>query len=224
MRRDLNFIRKLVLMVEDEPARWPSKLALEGYSEFHVGYHAHLLVKAGLAEGIDTTPFVGEGPRAFITSLTWPGHEFAELVRDEDRWNQAISTITNEAQAMTFEALKGLLVNLPKIGRKPAPSQVDARHSSTREAANLKVRARPGPTPDPHSAQCVLQIIESVAPLGDWKAKLEDVCERLDADGIPFPSTWPKRDLRPKGWVDAATLERHLAIKAIVYRLKNAKK
>lgn len=224
MRRDLDLIRKLVVMVEDEPVGWSSKLALEGYTESHVGYHAYLLVKAGLAEGIDTTPFVGEGPRAWIRNLTWPGHEFAELVRDEDRWNQAMSTITNEAQAITFEALKGLLINFPKIGRKPATSRVDVRISSKLEGASSKLRAKSGPTPDRQSAQCVLRIIESVASLANWKAKLEDVCERLDAEAIPFPSTWPKRDFQLKGWLDAASLERHLAIKAIEYRLKIAKK
>ncbi len=63
MKRDLNLIRKLVLMVEDAPTAWAPKLTVEDYSESQVGYHAHLLIEAGLARGVDVTTLVSEGLR-----------------------------------------------------------------------------------------------------------------------------------------------------------------
>jgi Hypothetical protein (DUF2513)/Restriction endonuclease len=121
MKRDLSLIRKLVLMVEDAPTGWAPKLAVDEYSESQVGYHAHLLVEAGLARGVDVTTHGSEGPQALITSLTWAGHEFAELARDDDRWNKALGSIINGAQAITFEALKGLLVSA--VGPQPDAAQ-----------------------------------------------------------------------------------------------------
>ena len=133
MKRDLNLIRKLVLMVEDAPTAWAPKLTVEDYSESQVGYHAHLLIEAGLARGVDVTTLVSEGPQALITSLTWAGHEFAELARDDDRWNKAMSSITGGAQAITFEALKGLLVSA--VG--PPPDATQRGYQFEREVAAI---------------------------------------------------------------------------------------
>jgi hypothetical protein len=117
MKRDLGLIRKLVLMVEDEPTASARELPVEGYTQSQVGYHAHLLVDAGLARGVDVTNLASESPQALITGLTWAGHEFAELARDEDRWRKAIAIVNERDQAITFDGLKELLVN---VTRTPA--------------------------------------------------------------------------------------------------------
>jgi hypothetical protein len=70
----------------------------------------------------------------------------------------------------------------------------------------------------------VVKIIESMASAGEWKTKLADVCEALDLNEIPHPSPWPRRNLEISSWSDAAALEPQLAIKAIEYRIKIAKK
>ena len=80
-----------------------------------------------------------------------------------------------------------------------------------------------GPKPDHETALRVTEIIKTVAPDGDWKDKLEEVCRALDKAEPPYPKTWPKRDLSLKNWEDGAGFEPALAKKAIEHLLKLAK-
>jgi hypothetical protein len=78
-----------------------------------------------------------------------------------------------------------------------------------------------GPKPDHEAASLVAEIVLRVAPDGDWRPKLDDICEALDEAQIPFPPRWRKRDRSCDGW--AAYAERANAVKAIEYRLEQAK-
>ena len=50
MRRDFDLIRKMVLTIEDSSTGWaPPKMEFEGYTETEIGYHAFLMIDAGLA-------------------------------------------------------------------------------------------------------------------------------------------------------------------------------
>jgi Hypothetical protein (DUF2513)/Restriction endonuclease len=133
MKRDLNLVRELVLMIEDSPKGWAPELCVEGYSQSQVGYHAHLLIEAGLARGVDVTNLLSESPQSLITDLTWAGHEFAELARDEDRWSKTISTITKGSRAITFEALRVLLAS----PAGPSPDVAQRGYQFEREVAAI---------------------------------------------------------------------------------------
>ncbi len=226
MKRDWNLIRKLVLAVEDAPGSWTTKLSAEGYSRSEMGYHAHLVTEAGLANGSDMTTSES-GPQGFVISLTWAGHDFADSIRDDDRWSKAVSTMTLGNQ-VSFQALKGLLASeiRPPVSdvQSPAPKpEASAVNQSSTEKASQKIGAKRGPKADRATAEEVMKIIESVASAGEWKTKLADVCEALDSKEIQYPSTWPRRGSKIISWSDAALLEPQLAIKAIEYRIKIAK-
>jgi hypothetical protein len=86
MKRDMELIRKLVLAVEDAPTGYaPAELGIQGYTPEQIAYHAHLMVQASLAIGMETTHMGSSSPSAQLTSLTWEGHEFADAARDETR-------------------------------------------------------------------------------------------------------------------------------------------
>jgi hypothetical protein len=51
------------------------------------------MMQEGLIEGCDTTHTESAGPEAMPTSLTWKGHEFLDLARDQERWNRAKAII-----------------------------------------------------------------------------------------------------------------------------------
>jgi hypothetical protein len=113
MHRDLELIRKMVMTIEDAPSGWaPHSLEIEGYSRAQVGYHAWLLVDAGLAKGSDTTTNDSEGPEAVISSLTWNGHEFADAARDDGRWTKAMGVVQEKGGAITIAVLTQLLSSL----------------------------------------------------------------------------------------------------------------
>jgi hypothetical protein len=78
-----------------------------------------------------------------------------------------------------------------------------------------------GPKSDHETASRVAEIVARVAPDGDWRPKLDDICEALDQAQIPYPPRWRRRDRSCDGW--AAYDERANAVKAIEYRLELAK-
>ena len=77
-----------------------------------------------------------------------------------------------------------------------------------------------GPKTDYENASRVAKAVARVAPDGDWRPKLDDICEALDAEGIPCPKTWRAKDRSCRSWVTYP--ERDHAIKVIEYRLEVA--
>lgn len=109
MQRDMDFVRKILLVLEargPEPATIPE---VEGRSADEVGYHLWLLWKGGFIEAIDATSMADLTPRIIPTSLTWQGHEFLDLARNKTNWNKAKSWILDKGQALTLEAMKVVL-------------------------------------------------------------------------------------------------------------------
>jgi hypothetical protein len=79
---------------------------------------------------------------------------------------------------------------------------------------------RRGPKPDYEMAQRVAAIIERTVPGGDWRSRLDEVCEALDDEHVPVPSTW-RRNRNCRNW--SLCLERDVVVKAIEYRLQQAR-
>ncbi len=134
MKRDLNLIRKIILAVEDAPTGFAPKLSIDGYNEGEVGYHAHLLIDAGLARGADVTTLASVGPEAILTSLTWAGHEFAALARDDYRWSKAMAELKDKAGVITLDGLKQLLA---KPVEEPAGDASQRGYLFEREVAAI---------------------------------------------------------------------------------------
>lgn len=114
MKRDLELVRKMVLAVEEAPTGYAPQLSFDDYTGAQVGYHAYLLVDAGLAKGHDVSTMGSEGPEAMITSLTWAGHEFAEAARDDTRWQKAMGLVKAKGGSVTLGILTQLLTGLMK--------------------------------------------------------------------------------------------------------------
>lgn len=113
MKRDLELIRKMVLAIEDNESGWaPDNLTFDGYSEAQVGYHAFLLIDAGLAKGDEITSHGSHSPEAMLSHLTWAGHEFADAARDETRWKRAMGMVQEKGGTVTIGVLTQLLVSI----------------------------------------------------------------------------------------------------------------
>lgn len=114
MKRDTDLIRKIVLGIEDAPTGWAPDLSFDDYPDEQVGYHAYLLIDAGLARGSDVSTMGSSAPEGMITSLTWAGHEFADAARDETRWNRATTMVKEKGGTITFDVMKALLISFMK--------------------------------------------------------------------------------------------------------------
>lgn len=106
------------------------------------------------------------------------------------------------------------------LGQPPTLPATSPTGTTLSAATRPKKR---GPKPGHETAVRVAEIIANVAVDGDWKDKLEEICSALDKAEMPYPKTWPKRDLPLKSWEDGALIEPALAKKAIEHLLKLAK-
>ena len=94
MHRDMDLIRKMLIVVADHKHGFaPDPLIVEGYSEEQIGYHAFLMIDAGLALGVDACTRGDESPMWTVQALTWDGHEFLDAAREPGRWAQAKALI-----------------------------------------------------------------------------------------------------------------------------------
>jgi hypothetical protein len=94
MKRDMDLIRKMLLVVEKHPSGFAPDIEIDGYTQEQIGYHATLLGEAGLAEIINQTTMGDKTPHSKVIRLTWAGHEFLDAARDNTTWNQAKDKIS----------------------------------------------------------------------------------------------------------------------------------
>lgn len=112
MKRDMELIRKIVLILDSDEVQ----TAITGIKDVDpnvFGYHARLLIDAGLAEGggYTTTTFKYTGQ---LTRLTWEGHEYAELMRDDSVWMKFRTGVLDTGKSFTLGLAKEYLTSLAR--------------------------------------------------------------------------------------------------------------
>lgn len=108
VKRDNDLVRDILLRVEsaDGPVEL-SDLGIDAYAPQEVAYHVELLNEAGYLEAVFA---FGDGVTqdAFISRLTWSGHEFLDAVRDDSTWSRTKSTITDAVGSASLEVVKAV--------------------------------------------------------------------------------------------------------------------
>jgi hypothetical protein len=138
MKRDFNLLRH-ILRVTENP-RMASTSAVEGHTSDDIGYHNHLLIEAGLARGVDVTNLSSPAPQSLITGLTWAGHEFIDLARDDAKWKRVMDTLSADGRAITFEEIKRHLMNPPAPTDVPKGPQFEREVAAIYRALGAKVQ------------------------------------------------------------------------------------
>jgi len=112
MKRDMDLVRLILLKIEEQPytGAWV-ELDINDYLPEEITYHVLLLVEANLIEADDVSSMssIDWKPKR----LTWQGHEFIEAARDDNRWNQAKTTMAKFG-GFVFEIGKQVLLELIK--------------------------------------------------------------------------------------------------------------
>lgn len=110
MKRDMNLIRKMILLMEDNPSGWAPDMGIEGYSAEQIGYHAYLLVDSGLASGSDVTDTKSSGPDYILNHLTSAGHDFADSARTQYIWDEVMADMRKKGVvSAALDVVKKLL-------------------------------------------------------------------------------------------------------------------
>ena len=90
MQRNMDLVRTILTRLESNPdGRCPPHYGIIGYMPEQIAYHAHIMMQDGLIETADIASCENSGPDSVPTTLTWKGHEFLDLARDQARWNRA---------------------------------------------------------------------------------------------------------------------------------------
>jgi hypothetical protein len=113
MKRDLDLVRKLLLTMETSPHGFINpNLVIEGYSSEQIGYHVHLMMQAGLVNGVDITSQNSQSPMAMPTALTWHGHEFLDACRNERVWNKAKERLKSIGGDVPLDIVNAVLIDI----------------------------------------------------------------------------------------------------------------
>jgi Hypothetical protein (DUF2513) len=116
MRRNLDIIRLLLLKFE----RSDQVVGLDYFSEEQQLYHSVLLIEAGYVHGVIIPDQYGNPISARVSRLTWTGHEFLELTRDDTIWNQAKIVVAESAKGAATEIVTSACKQLLSIGIEAA--------------------------------------------------------------------------------------------------------
>jgi len=107
MKRDMDLLRALLLKIEEMPysGHLMGSIQIPGHTDEEVCYHA---LQAQDARFIEAT-FL-KGTTAFaVKRLTYTGHEFLDLARDDTRWARAKEKVESTTGTLTIEGLKTAL-------------------------------------------------------------------------------------------------------------------
>lgn len=110
MKRDMELCRMILLAVEANGAT----RTIDGYEDDDVLAHAYLMKEAGLVDGPEISHLGTPERQALATRLTWDGHEFLDLARNDTNWAKAKEKAGKAAGETTFTIWKAILVEIAK--------------------------------------------------------------------------------------------------------------
>lgn len=115
MKRDMELVRKILLVIEEHPTGYaPETLVIYPYSEEEIGHHVYLMGQAELLKVVDSTHMQSTSPVAIAVSMTWNGHEFLKAAASDSVWNKAKDRLGGSFNTVSLEVLKALLVAVAK--------------------------------------------------------------------------------------------------------------
>ncbi|MCG3148058.1 MAG: hypothetical protein PCFJNLEI_01500 [Verrucomicrobiae bacterium] len=110
MKRDMNLIRLLLLLVEGEEP----KPDLSGYTQEQQAYHMAKLIEANLVLGDVSRDNNGMAVGAVATELTWQGHEFLDAARNETIWKKVAGKVAKAGVEVGLPVLQQMLTDTLK--------------------------------------------------------------------------------------------------------------
>ena len=114
MNRDFELIRKILLAVENTPPQETISGFDFGnaYDKQTIFAHVELLIEKDLLKGIVTPKSDLGYSQISVDGLSWSGHDFLQVAKEDTLWNKAFAIVKEKGGAMTFDVLKGLLTKI----------------------------------------------------------------------------------------------------------------
>lgn len=105
MKRDMDLVRAILLRCEQTDAQVHLRPnAIEDLGDAAVvSEHVAIMIEAGLVHGVPREMMLA-GYRPFnISRITWYGHDFIDLARDDTLWNKLKAEAKTHAISLTVE-------------------------------------------------------------------------------------------------------------------------
>jgi hypothetical protein len=112
MKRDLELIKQILLRVESRD-HVERDFSIPGYNDKVVAYHVAIMEQAGLLDAIVHKMLDGT-MEGIPIRMTWLGHEWIDLARDNGRWKKAKKLVKEKVGSVSVELMKVLLTNMAK--------------------------------------------------------------------------------------------------------------
>lgn len=93
MKRDLNLVRELLLIIESNVGNSELNIPVEWDSK-NVAYHLKIMDQAGYIN--NKTQWADNSPFWIYASLTWEGHEFLDSIKNDTIWDKTKEGIKNK--------------------------------------------------------------------------------------------------------------------------------
>ena len=106
MKRDLDLVRQVMAQIEALPAGPPVQYRTSEIEDPVLLAHFELAIAAGLVNGKIARSQGARGDVISISGLTWEGHEWLEMVRSQEIWNEVKTSLMAHGAAMTYELTK----------------------------------------------------------------------------------------------------------------------
>ena len=107
VKRDMELVRKICLVVQDKQDLRPQRISVEGYDDLLVGRHIELLYDAGFLDALASEALNDPYRRILVKDLTWDGHEFIGSIAKEELWEKLKAALgPNELAGMSLKAVK----------------------------------------------------------------------------------------------------------------------
>ena len=117
MKRDMDLVREILLQIEQSEATPDRRVEYShnnsAYTQEEIGYHLGIMKEANLI-CMDLRYVTGSPTLYEVRGLTWEGHDYLELARPQSRWEEAVKTVREKTDGISFEMLKVVLTQLTK--------------------------------------------------------------------------------------------------------------
>lgn len=106
MKRDMDLIRAILQRIESGEGVTPEQpIEIDGHTELEISYHVALLKDADFIEATIQGDNFEAVAFVHVDRLTWQGHEFLDLSRDDTIWRKARQHFLKPAASWTFSLL-----------------------------------------------------------------------------------------------------------------------
>lgn len=132
MRRDMNLARAILFAIEQsrDDTQASIQLPVEDYDTLHISHHIRLLKEGGLIHAIESSHSLNSSTSWKPHSLTWKGHDFLDLIRDEKIWEAVQEKEAKLGGALPFE----LIIEVALSVMRERLSSFDLAKDSTKAA------------------------------------------------------------------------------------------